>query len=81
MVAQTVPNQSSSSKTSSSLSETYALAIFLLCLLFRTVRPLTSLLALKVPGAAGIHGTLSENPAKTHYFEQYTTSERTIKKS
>jgi hypothetical protein len=22
-----------------------------------------------------------ENPTKTHYFEQYTTSERTIKKS
>jgi hypothetical protein len=35
----------------------------------------------QAPGAAGIHGTLSENPTKTHYFEQYTTSKRTIKKS
>jgi hypothetical protein len=32
------------------------------------------------PGAAGIHGTLSETPIKTHYFEQYITNERTTKK-
>jgi hypothetical protein len=38
------------------------------------------LLVVMSPGGAEIHGTLSKNPTKTHYFKQYIMNKRINKK-